>query len=184
MLEQQAENQSIRLFYGDETGVSERGYCPYGWQFKDETVSVPSTHGKQINCFGIVSRTNEFHFETTEERINSNFLIAFFDQFVATIEDPTVVLLDNARMHKSKSFQEKAMEWQEKGLYMVYLPPYSPQLNIIERLWLELKQRWLKPEDYDSFETLTKAFQNVLSEVGNHFKIHFKPFNKTNFIKV
>ncbi len=59
----------------------------------------------------------------------------------------------------------------------MYLPPYSPHLNIIEKLWHELKQRWLRPEDYFSFETLRYALQLALLAVGSELNISFSPFN-------
>lgn len=177
LLEQQAENQGINLYYADESGVSEQGYCPYGWQFNDEIVSIPATHGQQINCFGLLSRKNELFFKTTTASINSEFLITFFDEFVLNCLKPTVVILDNAQIHKSKAFKERCKYWEKKGLFFVYLPPYSPHLNIIERMWLELKQRWLKPEDYHSFETLTYAVHLALMAVGNDLKINFNKFN-------
>ncbi|MFN4081000.1 MAG: transposase, partial [Saprospiraceae bacterium] len=40
------------------------------------------------------------------------------------------------------------------GLSIFYLPPYRPRLNIAERLWLELRARWLKPEAYISSRAL------------------------------
>jgi transposase len=88
--------------------------------------------------------------------------------------------LDNAKIHKSKAFKKRCEYWEERGLFFVYLPPYSPHLNIIERLWLELKQRWLRPEDYHSFETLSYAVQLALMAVGNDLKINFSAFNFTS----
>lgn len=176
LLEEQASKGEIDLFYGDESGVSEQGYSPYGWQFKDEKVSIPATHGQQLNCFGILSRDNQLHFKTTTQTINTAFLIAFFDEFVLKMNNISVVALDNAKIHQSKAFKERCEYWQKRGLYFVYLPPYSPHLNIIEKLWHELKQRWIKPEDYSSFETLIYAVQLALLEVGKDLKINFKSF--------
>ena len=176
LLEEQASKGEIDLFYGDESGVSEQGYSPYGWQFKDEKVSIPATHGQQLNCFGILSRDNQLHFKTTTQTINTVFLIAFFDEFVLKMNNISVVALDNAKIHQSIAFKERCEYWQKRGLYFVYLPPYSPHLNIIEKLWHELKQRWIKPEDYSSFETLIYAVQLALLQVGKDLKINFKPF--------
>lgn len=130
-----------------------------------------------MNCFGLLSRQNELHFQTTTQSIDTNFLITFFDNFILKIRKNTVVVLDNAKIHQSKSFKERCKYWQELGLFIVYLPPYSPHLNIIEKFWHELKQRWLKPEDYFSFETLTYALQLALMAVGQKLNIDFKPFN-------
>ena len=52
LLEQRYKNNEIDLYYGDEMQVSEEAYVPYGWQFKDENISVKSAKGKKLNCFG------------------------------------------------------------------------------------------------------------------------------------
>jgi hypothetical protein len=51
LLEQRAARQEIDVYFGDETQISEEGYVPYGWQFKDENVSIKSQKGAHINCF-------------------------------------------------------------------------------------------------------------------------------------
>lgn len=180
VLEKQAQDDRLDLYYGDESGVSEQGYSPYGWQFKDEKASVPVGHRRQINCFGLLSRQNELHFKTTTRSIDTAFLIAFFDEFVLKLTRYTVVVLDNAKIHQSKAFKERCMYWEKRGLFIVYLPPYSPHINIIEKLWHELKQRWLRPEDYFCFDTLAYAVQLALWAVGSELKIEFNPFNYTS----
>jgi transposase len=177
LVEQQAANESIDLYYADETGVSEQGYCPYGWQFKDEKVSIPVSHGDQLNCFGLLSRDNKFRFKTTTTTINTFFLIAFFNDFVLGLSKPTVVVLDNAKIHHAKAFKERCHYWQSRGLFFIYLPPYSPHLNLIEKCWHELKQRWLRPEDYVSFEQLAYATTLALMAVGVDLLVKFKPYS-------
>ena len=137
------------------------------------------SHGHQTNCSGLLSRTNTFHIKKTTGSINTLFLITFFDDFVVGLNKPTVVVLDNARIHHSKVLKERCNYWQEQGLYFVYLPPYSPYLNITEKCWHELKQRWLKPEDYCSFEQLAYAVQLALMAVGTALFINFKAFKIT-----
>jgi transposase len=84
--------------------------------------------------------------------------------------------LDNAKIHKSKVFKQRCQYWEKRGLFFVYLPPYSPHLNIIEKLWFELKQHWLRPEDYSSFETLNFAVYMALLAVGYELNINFSTF--------
>jgi transposase len=67
--------------------------------------------------------------------------IDIFDRFVSQIKEETFVVLDNASIHKSKLFNNKANEWKEKGLHLLYLPPYSPQLNKIELCWKHIKEQ-------------------------------------------
>ena len=71
---------------------------------------------------------------------------------------------------------ERLKYWQNRGLYIFYLPPYSPNLNIIERLWKELKARWLKPDDYSSFDSLHFATVDALNQVGKNLNIKFSKY--------
>ena len=108
MLEQRYNNDEIDLYYGDETQISEEGYVPYGWQFKDENISIKSANGKRINCFGMITRDNKFEFATTYETIDSNFVIEKVDAISKGIKRHTAIVLDNAKVHQSKIL--KAMQ--------------------------------------------------------------------------
>lgn len=177
LLERQAENGKIDLYYGDETRVSEEGYVPYGWQFDDEDVAIEATKGRSINCFGLVSRSNDFIYKNTEKNINSDFVIEILDSLSLSISKLTVVVLDNARVHTARKVKELLEVWQKRGLFIFYLPPYSPQLNIIERLWKEFKEGWLKPTDYQSADNLFYAVDRICAAIGNKLFINFSKYN-------
>lgn len=150
--------------------------CPYGWQFKDEDVFMPSSKGKGLNLFGLLSRTNDFLFETTTGKIDSPFIIQKIEALAFSIQKLTVVVLDNARVHKSKRFQEHRDIWEKRGLFIFYLAPYSPHLNIIELLWRKLKYEWVKPEDYLEEDKLFYTVTQALAAVGRDLTIDFSQF--------
>ena len=175
-MEEQSQRGVIDLYYGDETQVSEVGYVPYGWQFADETVYVEAGRGRSMNYFGLLSRSNQFYYKSREQTITSSFVLEQLDSLSLKLVKPTVVVLDNARIHTAKKIKERIASWQRRGLYVFYLPPYSPHLNIIERLWKELKARWLRPEDYGSAEGLFYATELALSSVGKTLRINFSSF--------
>jgi putative transposase len=52
----------------------------------------------------------------------------------------TVIIQDNASVHRSKLTQQQWERWQQQGLLLFFLPPYSPQMNRIEDEWLHLKR--------------------------------------------
>ena len=103
-------------------------------------------------------------------------MIEFLEQVSFSITKSTVIILDNARIHTAHKIKERIEFWQKRGLYIFYLPPYSPHLNIIERLWKELKARWIKPENYLSVDDLFYAVNNCLNQVGDKIKINFKQY--------
>ena len=101
-------------------------------------------------------------------------MINTFDKFADRINGKfTVIIIDNASIHKSKKFKAKIEEWENKNLYLFYLPPYSPELNLIEILWREVKYRWLSIEAFLSFEILCENIKNILSSFGKKYVINF-----------
>lgn len=176
LLEQQSEAGAIDLLYGDESRVSEQGYVPYGWQFQDEQVSIEVSKGKGLNCFALLSRSNELRYQTTTGSITADFVVECLDRLSFGLQKPTVVVLDNARVHTAAKVKACLQGWQGRGLYVFYLPPYSPHLNIAERLWKELKARWLSPRDYLTADTLFYAVTLALAAVGKDLCIHFSTF--------
>ena len=176
-LERLSQRELIDLYYGDESRVCLEPCVPYGWQFPDEQVFMPSSKGVGLNCFALLSRANELLFETTRKRITSEFIIEQLEELSFSIKKMTVLILDNARVHTSHKVQERRPFWQERGLFIFYLPPYSPHLNIAERLWRKLKYEWLQPSDYATTDGLFYQVRLALAAVGKGLKIRFSEFN-------
>lgn len=166
----------LDLFYGDESRVSLQPCVPYAWQFKGEEVFMPSDKGQGLNCFALLSRANGCRFETTKAAIDAGFIVEQLERLSFGLKRSTVVVLDNAPAHVAKRVQERRVFWQERGLFLFYLPPYSPHLNIAEVLWRKLKYQWLRPQDYLETETLFYQVRQALAAVGTLLKIQFSPF--------
>jgi len=177
LLEEQAQQGRIDLYYGDSTKISQQGYVPYGWQFDDEQVAIEVTRGKSINCFGLVSRNNDFLYKNTVKNIDSDFIVELLDELSLKITKSTVIVLDNARPHTARKVKDLFEVWQKRGLFIFFLPPYSPHLNIIERLWKEFKEGWLKPDDYQNAESLFYAVDRVCANIGKRLFMNFEPFS-------
>jgi len=175
-LEQQCEKGHIDLFYGDESRVCEQGYVPYGWQFKGEDVFIEAAKGRSINCFALFSRDNKLIYRMAEQSIDANFIIEELDRLSMNIQKQTVVVLDNAPVHTAQKVKGCLDAWQKRGLYIFYLPPYSPHLNITERLWKELKARWLRPQDYLSADSLFYQTKLIMQAIGKNLFINFSTF--------
>ncbi len=70
----------------------------------------------------------------------------------------TYLLLDNARYQKCKAVQELA---SKLDIRLVYIPPYSPNLNLIERLWKFVKAE-LRTKYYDNFSLFTDKINSII----------------------
>jgi len=176
LLETMSEQGWIDLFYADESRISLEPCVPYAWQFKGEEVFMPSTQGHGLNCFALLSRANECRFQTTTQNIDARFIIEQLEQMSLGLHRITVVVLDNAPAHAAKQVQERRTFWQERGLFLFFLPPYCPHLNIVEVLWRRLKYQWLRPQDYLETDALFYQVRQALAAVGSLLKIQFAPF--------
>jgi len=176
-LETLSETGLIELCYGDESGVNLEPCVPYGWQFADEEVSMPTAKGRGVNCFGLFTRGNEAVVATSENSITAEFVIEQLERLSFSIRKITVVVLDNARIHTGKKMRERIGYWEQRGLFIFYLPTYSPHLNIAEIVWRKLKYEWLAPSDYEDGQRLRYSVKQILNEFGKSLRINFSDFN-------
>jgi transposase len=176
-LERLSEAQQIDLYYADGAAVSLEPCVPYAWQFADEQVAMPASAGKAINCFAMLTRDNRALVETTRESIGAAFIFEQMERFSLGLRRLTVVVIDNAGAHRARVIKERTGVWQKRGLYLFYLPRYSPHLNIVETLWRKLKYEWLTPSDYETRETLSYGVRQALKAVGESLLIQFSRFN-------
>lgn len=178
-LENLSEQEIIDLYYSDESKVSLEPSVPYGWQFPDEEVFMPTQKGEGLNCFALLKRNNECLIETTTKNINSQFVFERLEELSTDLKKLTVVVLDNARIHTSQIIKERLKVWQAKGLHLFYLPRYLPHLNIVEILWRKLKYEWLSPSDYQDKGNLFYQVRLALTSVGQNLFIRFSKFRHT-----
>lgn len=109
----------IDLRFGDESHVCTSGYVPYGWQFADEDVSVPSQKEQRLNIFGMVSPGCQYDGFESVDPITGERLSDWLDDYSKRIVRPTVLVLDNASIHRKGAVAKKTEEWKERGLYLI-----------------------------------------------------------------
>jgi len=65
-------------------------------------------------------------------------------------------------------------QWVKRGLIIKYLPPYSPELNLIEILWRFMKYYWVPFSAYRSLHALLQAIEDILQRFGTDYSIAFE----------
>ena len=163
----------IDLYFGDESHFGLTPNVPYAWQTKENPILLPADKGKFLNVVGLMNRKNKLFFEVLESTFNTDRLICFMDNFVAQTVKKTVVIIDNSPIHRSKKFKVKIQAWREQDVYIFYLPPYSPELNLIEILWRRIKYQWLSFDAYLCFQNLKERLFDVLQNVDIKYDIIF-----------
>lgn len=173
-LQKQEDAGEIDLVYFDEAGFSLVPVIPYAWQAPGDQIELPaSTHHRRLNVLGFFKRDNTLAPYVVEGSVSSEMVIACIDAFAEGLGKATVLVIDRAPMHTAKVLQEAKARWQQKGLRLFFLPSYSPELNLIERLWQEIKYRWLPLWAYESWPKLKAALDEVLVGVGEKYQISF-----------
>lgn len=159
------------VLYGDESGFCLQPCVPYLWQKKGQTVGLPAqAHSRRLSVLGFLGKQGHLHSFPTQERITAEHLIQSIETLLPTLM-PTVLVLDNASVHRARAVKDKRAEWKAQGLRLLFLPPYCPHLNKIEVLWRMIKYRWLSPDAYIDFKTLCQSVTDILAGVGTNYQI-------------
>jgi len=166
-------DRNFDLVYFDGAGFSMIPSVPYAWQLRGETLEIPSLHSPRLNVLGFLNLNGSFESYIFDGAIDSEVLIKCFDDYCQRMKKPTLIVLDNAPVHKSAAFDSRIQSWKDQGFYLLFLPPYCPELNLIEILWRKIKYEWLPFSAYQSFKDLSEALNKVLKGVGSKYRLSF-----------
>jgi transposase len=161
------------LWYYDEAGFTLPPAIPYAWQRGGERWELASTHGPRQNVLGFFNLHNQVHSFAFQGPIDSHTVIPCFDLFHQHQQSPAVVVVANAPIHTSEDFEAELERWQKEELYVKFLPPYCPELNLIEMLWRKIKYEWLPLAADQNFKTMTASLFDVLKGIGSKYRITF-----------
>ncbi|WP_346763185.1 transposase [Deinococcus sp. Arct2-2] len=131
------------------------------------------SHGrlKLIGTYTLHGTTPALELRTLQGRCNQEQVIAYLDTLAQHSEPSrlTVIVLDNAAVHRGKAIREKQIGWEAQGLYLRYLPPYAPFLNLIEGIWKQIKGVLMPRRSYNTLAELEAALHLALSAIGAKF---------------
>ncbi len=92
---------------------------------------------------------------------NTKFFETWTEEcLIKELKPGQVVIMDNASFHKSEKIRELI---ESVGCELIFLPPYSPDFNPIEKFWANMK-RWIRSKITDAsqlFQTLVRYFVNT-----------------------
>src|SRR5499426_3242709 len=173
VLQKQEDQGRIDLYYFDEAGFTLDPYIPYAWQEPGTVIEIPAQKYGRMNVLGFMNRKNDLHPFIFEQSVHTGVVIACFEEFSKTLKKKTVVVMDNASVHTSEEFEECLAKWKKKGLMIKYLSTYSPELNLIEILWRNIKYAWLPFSAYQCLNALRDALEHILKNFGSKYQITF-----------
>jgi transposase len=120
-------------------------------------------------------------------RVSSDTMVELLGKIAADMVRPVTLVLDNARYQHCRKVIAEA---QRLGIQLLFLPSYSPNLNIIERLWKFTKAKALRGKHYKDFQQFQQAIDACLDQTnGDHAEkmkslmtLNFQTFDVNSFL--
>lgn len=161
-LKEVADKNDEPILFVDGVHPSMQTKVAHGWIRKGQEKEIPTTASRtRINILGAINlKDMSVITEDCGKSINSQSILGFLDSIKEKYIEKNVIhlILDQASYNKAFEVREYAYKL---GIHLHYLPPYSPNLNSIERLWKVMNE---------------KARNNVFFETAKKFKMRIKQF--------
>ena len=146
--------KNVEIHFQDESRIGQQGSTTRIWAQKGTRPQVVKQ--KQFisaNIFGTVCPKYDKSFALILPHKDTSMMQLFLDELSKTIPlgKHAVLVADQAGWHKTPKLKKP------KNISFVFLPPYSPELNPIEQLWQQLKQRWLANRCFKNYNEILKA---------------------------
>lgn len=173
-------NHNDKIFFMDGTHPHHNPMPAYCWILKGETKEIPTNTGRdRINFNGVIDAETHEVIIRDDERINAQSTIELFKQIEE--KNPGVanifIIADNARYYKAKIVNEYL---ETSRIKINFLPPYSPNLNLIERLWKFFHEKTLYNKYYDTFAKFKNACYDFFDNISQ-YKIELRSRLSENF---
>ena len=152
----------LRVFFVDAAHFVFGAFLCTLWSFVRVWIKAPA--GRQrFNVLGAINAvTQEVITITNTAYINAQSVCDLLLKISAlNLTIPITLVLDNARYQRCAIVEATA---QKLSIELLFLPPYSPNLNLIERLWKFLKKQCLYAKYYPDFQTFTSAINACLQQ--------------------
>jgi len=157
-----------KIYFSDSTHPMHNPVISYGWIKKGEDFEVLTNSGRhRLNINGAVDIENLDIITRTCDRVNSDSMCDLLKAIRAknTAGEVITLIMDNASYNRSDIVKEQA---KELGINLAYLPPYSPNLNPIERLWKFFKRKVLYNKYYEAKADFKNACLNFFRYIRKY----------------
>jgi transposase len=187
---EKAQKGEVELLFCDAAHFTLSAFLCMVWS--QVRTFLRTSHGRnRINVLGAINAiTKEVITLINTTYITAETIMDFLCQLKEKYSDkPIFLVLDNAKYQHCRAVMEKA---DELGITLLFLPPYSPNLNIIERLWKFTKKQILYAKYYDTpdkfhdavkdfFDTVNdKCYDNLVKLMSLNFQLFEQEHNSLN----
>jgi transposase len=145
-----------------------KAYLGFLWCFTRIIIRSPSGR-KRFNVLGALNAvTQQLITVTNETYITAESVCELLRKIAALgLQLPITIILDNTRYQRCAKVTELAAALQ---IELLFLPPYSPNLNLIERVWRFIKKQCLYAKYYEDFTQFKHAIETCVTETDGIYK--------------
>jgi transposase len=155
-----------KVYFVDAAHVLHTALPSQGWIKRQQTVQLKTNSGRnRLNILGAYSPdTQDLIYLEGRESVDAERVA----QLLRTIRAanpgvPLLLVLDNAPYNRAPAVTQAA---DDLAIELLYLPTYSPNLNLIERFWKFLKRKVARNRYYPTFAEFRGAVQNLLTNLA------------------
>ena len=145
------------IYFMDACHPQHNPAAAYGWIRRGQPREIPTNTGRRrLNINGVIDLERLAPVVRFDDRIDADSTIALFEQVEQANPDAERIhiICDNARYYRSKDVRAFL---EDSRIELVFLPPYAPNLNLIERLWKFFKKQVLYNRYYETFDKFKRA---------------------------
>lgn len=163
------------MIYQDEMEIHRhpaltRAWAPVG---KQAEVPAPGKNEKRVVYGGVDYKTGDFTYTIAATKCGTEFLVFLLALIKRYAGQKIILVCDNGRFHATQAVREFLAVHRDQ-LRVFWLPPYSPSLNLIERLWGHIKRTVLANTLYATLDDLEAAFRHGAKHLtGDRDKMGF-----------
>jgi transposase len=144
----------VRVMWMDEARIGQQGTLTTVWApTGSRPVAVKQTKYEWVYLYAAVEPATGFSSALLAPHVNTGTMNAFLKVLAAELDpgDVVVLIMDQAGWHKARALRVP------DNIVILYLPPYSPELNPVENLWGYMRGHYLSNRAYDGYDHLVTA---------------------------
>lgn len=154
------------VYYADGVHPTHNSRSTYAWIEKGERLEQPTVSGRdRVNINGLLNAHDVTDVIALDcERVNAESTKELYQMALERHTDASEIYIisDNARYYHNKGLREWA---EDTRIKQVFLPPYSPNLNLIERLWKFLRKKVINTGFYRTKEEFRRAIKQFFDNI-------------------
>jgi transposase len=165
-LKKKAEEEDRVIIYADEAGIgllpslhstyAEKGVTP---------VLKEACKYSHASIAGAITSEGHLIYQLQQNSFDGNAIVLFLKKICKEVEKKIILIWDGAKIHFSQAVKDYLETIQDNKLWLVRLPPYSPELNASEYIWNHLKNVCLKNMCFKNITELSKKTMSKMEEI-------------------